>query len=360
MMAENDYHMFASILSQPAELLKAVERNVESAISFASKLKRSADCNLYLVGTGSSLHAAEIGAYFLRGAAYAYSPVRVMPISSYEFVNYTPPLRKKDAVVVVSHRGYKSYSNSSLRMAVDSGCHVAAVTGFDSTISDNDAEHVMRTVGQEKSSAHTVSLTTALGVLYSISVALSMPEASARKEAGSRMKQVSAMMEGVISDRESLRNTISGFGTIGRIWITGSGPNKIVAREGALKIQETCYLDAYGFEVEQMIHGPVRAASITDDLFIPVIWGGVDRRSSGLASAIHDAGGKVMAISNTAAEKFNCIAGGFDLEENLSPFVTLIPMQLTALYLAVLRGTNPDNFRKDEPHFAILDSKIKL
>lgn len=357
-MNETEYHMSSSILSQPPALLSVVEKNVDNAVSFSSSLKSRNAGTMYLVGTGTSFHAAELSSYFLPNEANKPA-TRAVPISSYEFANYTPALGKGDCVIVISHRGYKAYSNRSLSIAKEKGCLVGAVTGIGSTIGEKDADHVFYTVEQEKSSAHTVSLTTAMGVVLTILSSLTLPDSDFRQYAITAARNISSKMEHVLSARGSMRKRIESSGNPGRIWIAGGGPNKVAAKEGALKIQETSYRDAYGFETEQMIHGPMRAADVEDDLFIPIIWGKSGSRARELADALASAGGHVMTVSDAPSEH-NCMPTGIEIDEPLSPFLTLLPLQLTALYLALIGGTDPDSFRREERHFASIDSVLKL
>lgn len=352
--------MMAGILSQPGALTTVVQRNVGRAMEFGSQIRSRPGGTLYIVGTGTSFHCAEIAARFFSPLHPDEHGTRTIPISAYEFVNYRPALGARDTVVVISHRGYKNFSHRSLVMSVEAGCHTAAVTGIDSTISDGDSEAVFRTIEQEESSAHTVSFTTALGVMLAISAAATRDEGTAREHVLSTVDKVSRLMSQVIGERETLRRTLMEAKIPRRIWIAGGGPNSVIAKEGALKIQETCYMDAFGVEIEQLIHGPMRAASIPEDLFIPIIWGDTGGRGRELATSIMDAGGRVMTISDKTSDPHDCLLEDFDLEEYLSPFITVLPLQLTALFFSILQGTNPDNFRKDDPYFAKLDTKLKL
>lgn len=359
-MDQHPFHMETSILSQPAELQKVTERNIESILETGSGISARDGGVIYLVGTGSSLHSAELASWLFRSAPGNRSRVIARPCSSYEFVTYTPPLRKEDVVIVISHRGYKSYSNRSLGIAKRAGCLLVAVTGFDSTIGADDADAVFRTVKQEESSAHTVSLTTSLGILLSLSIAVSEAEKDARREIESTVRKIAGEMETVLKSRGRIKTILNEFDVPERIWISGSGPNKTVAHEAALKVQETSYTDAYGFEIEQLIHGPMRASDIEKDLFIPIIWGSNGSRSRELVKAISAAGGHVVTVSDSIEDLNNCLPSKSDLEEYLSPFVTLVPLQLISLYLAERKGTNPDSFRKDERHFSKIDSMLKL
>lgn len=359
-MSEQGSHMMAGILAQPGALTGVVEKNAARAMQFGSQIRTRADGTLYIVGTGTSFHCAELAARFFAPLHAGERGIRTVPLSAYEFVNYTPALRKDDTVVVISHRGYKNFSHRSLVRSVETGCHTAAVTGIDSTIGDNDAEAVFRTVEQEESSAHTVSFTTALGVMLAVSAAVTRDAGEAGEYIRSTIARVSELMSQVLGGRETLRRTLMEAKVPRRIWIAGGGPNAVIAKEGALKIQETCYMDAFGIEVEQLIHGPMRAASIPEDLFIPIIWGETGSRGRELATSIMDAGGRVMTISDRAKDPHDCLLEDFSLDELLSPFITVLPLQLAALYFSILQGTNPDSFRKDDPYFAKLDAKLKL
>lgn len=359
-MSEQGSHMMAGILSQPGALTSVLDKNIAKALEFGSQIMSRPGGTLYIVGTGTSFHCAELAARFFPPSGPGERGITAIPKSAYEFVNYTPVLRKDDTVIVISHRGYKNFSNRSLVKSVESGCHTAAVTGLDSTIGEKDAGTLFLTVEQEESSAHTVSFTAALGVLLAISASVHRKEDEARSQVLSSVKEVTGLMDGVIASRETLRRTLMDSKVPRRIWIAGGGPNSVVAKEGALKIQETCYMDAFGIEVEQLIHGPMRAASIPEDLFIPIIWGQTGGRGRELATSIMDAGGRVMTISDRTTDPHDCLQEDFNLEERLSPFITVLPLQLTALYYSIMQGTNPDSFRKDDPYFAKLDAKLKL
>jgi glucosamine--fructose-6-phosphate aminotransferase (isomerizing) len=359
-MDESEFYMYHSILSQPEKMALAVNRNMDAAIRLGSAIRSGNGGRLYLVGTGTSLHAAELAYYFFTGRGNGSAPVSAFPFSSYEFVNYPPALSKEDTVLVISHRGYKRYSRSALQMARQNGCVTAAITGIGSTVGKGDADFVFETVEQEKSSAHTVSFTSALAMLLSISIASAKQETDAKAVIRSTTEEIISLMGGIISGRDAIRSHLSGMPSIRRIWISGSGPNRIVAKEGSLKIQETCYLDAYGFEIEQLIHGPMRAASIPDDLFIPIIWGERDVRSREFVDSIAAAGGNLLTISSSSSDRYNCLHSDIHLEEYLSPFITVIPLQFIALYLAVIKGTDPDSYRSTDALFSKIDATLKL
>ncbi|MBX8632318.1 MAG: SIS domain-containing protein [Thermoplasmata archaeon YP2-bin.285] len=360
-MSETEFHMMRAILSQPAAVREAPERNRDVIAAAAESALSKASKNIYLIGTGTSLHAAEIASYFFSTFAPGINP---LPISSYEFVNYTPPIRDGDLSVVISHRGYKRYSRKSLQISREHGLQTVAVTGLNSSLSEGDADFILSTVEQEVSSAHTVSFTSALSVLLSLSMSMS-PDRHSAGEVRSLLRKIAESMERIVEARSAVSSRLSelyGQKEITRVWISGGGPDRITAKEGALKLQETSYIDAYGFEIEQLIHGPVRASSLANDMFVPIIWGngGHAERSREFCGAIAHAGGRILTVSDTPSDTGNLVPCGLTLNETVSPFVTVLPLQLIAFYLAMLRGTDPDSFRSGDPAFARIDAELKL
>lgn len=347
--------MEIAIFSQPAQIVRCVETDMDSILSFGERIAHGG--RIYLVGTGSSYHAAEIGSWFFNRKK-SKTVHEAVPLTAFRFVNYTPLLDRNDIVIVISHRGYKQYSSASVRKASELGCTVAAVTGKNSSIAEQDVDFLLRTVEQEKSSAHTVSMTASMSVLLAISLAAL--EKGNEDEIRSSISDISRQVQLALECGTHVRNMLSEMFGVERVWISGSGPNEAVAKEGALKIQETSYTDAYGFETEQLIHGPLRAANIESDLFLPVIWGKGKQRSRELVSALKAAGGRIVTISDSADDQYNCLQGNLSLEEIFSPFVTLVPLQLIALHLSAVKETDPDSFRGNDPRFRKVDEILKL
>src|SRR5262249_44961288 len=118
------YYMYEAILAQPEAFALSIRRNEEALARVAERL---ASCGqLYLVGIGTSYHAAQIGVYLLR----AYAPeTPVAALHAFDFTLYGPQLRATDAVLVVSHRGNKRYSLAALERARAAGCFTVLVTG---------------------------------------------------------------------------------------------------------------------------------------------------------------------------------------------------------------------------------------
>ena len=95
--------------------------------------------------------------------AYGGGP-DVRAVHSFDLALYGPEIRPEDCVIAVSHRGAKRYTALALEKAREKGCPTALITGEGGS-GEGRADAVFRTVAQEKSSAHTVSYTSAVAVL---------------------------------------------------------------------------------------------------------------------------------------------------------------------------------------------------
>src|SRR3712207_4541076 len=157
--SRHPYHMHDAILAQPEAFARVLEKNEGAVDEFAAG---ASSCErLFLVGIGTSYHAARVGEHLLREYG---GGVDVRAVHSFDFALYGPELAPGDCVLALSHRGTKRYTAQALQRAVEAGCRTAIVTGEGSSVSVR-TDAVFRTVAQEGSAAHTVSHTAAISVL---------------------------------------------------------------------------------------------------------------------------------------------------------------------------------------------------
>src|SRR5215212_1584204 len=256
------YHMYDAILAQPEAFVGAIERNGDAVDEFASLI---ASCErIFLAGIGTSHHATLVGEHLMR--TYGGGP-DVRAVHSFDLALYGPELRQEDCLVAVSHRGAKRYTALALGQAREKGCPTALITGEGGS-GEGRADVVFQTVAQEKSSAHTVSYTSAVAMLallagrlgYHRTGSATLPEEFLREELPEALRVALGKEDEVAAvAREHVGRR--------RIWLVGGGPSAVTATETALKIKETSYLQAEGMPTETMLHGPFQCVE-ADDLFV--------------------------------------------------------------------------------------------
>lgn len=301
--------MRAAIASQPAAL-RALLADTAPVERVARRLEGR---RVFIVGTGTSWHAANHATYLLRRTG-----VEAWAVQAMDFELDPPALHDADAVVVLSHTGHTRYARKALDGARTRGVESVLVSGHG--VADAD----LLTVEQETSAAYTASHLAALFRLAQLAERL-----GARLEGLERVPDVVASVLalpiGPVLPPARLLEFI------------GLGTNQWTAAEGALKVREAAYVAAEGLSVEQFLHGPAVAVGPTDTLVCLDGGGPGAERLAVVADAAVTAGASLHRAVHT------------ELGEPLSVFALTVEVQLIALRCAEALGTNPDSFGGDVP-----------
>ncbi len=290
--------------------LRAILADPEPAERAAAKI---AGRRLLLVGTGTSFHAANHGAWLLRDAG-----VEAWAVSSIDAALHRPRPGAGDALVLLSHTLSKKYSRDVLAEA-----RAGLVPTVVIAASGHEAD--LPTVEEETSSAYTASHLGALARLAQLTVALGGAPGILDAIPGAVEDVLSGPSPGVEPPARLLE-------------YVGAGPNAWTAAEGALKVRETARIAAEGLGVEQLHHGPAVALDERDTLVCLDGGGPAAVRLAQVAAAAEQVGVTVRRLAAPVA-----------LGEPLSIFPLTAAVQRIALECAEALGTDPDAFGYDVP-----------
>lgn len=298
------------IRSQPDELERVLTdpRTKEQVHAAAEGLHRVR--RLWVVGTGSSQHAAALGAAMLQDAGRSAHSV-----SSMQFVRNAPIVGGGDGVIVITHSGDTAYAIAARALAFTAG--LQTITIARRGIGMND---VVETVDREASETASVSYTSSLLALGMIASAMG---------ADSLTPDKLALVPG------SVRNAIETSGVeqipaARSLTFIGAGPAAISAAEGALKCREAARMVTAGYDAEYFLHGCVAPL------------GGEDRV---VALTPPDEDGFVEAIARTAGAQgigVTRIHEPAPLPTVLAQIPLAVRLQMFAARMASQRGTDPD------------------
>jgi glucosamine--fructose-6-phosphate aminotransferase (isomerizing) len=268
---------------------------------------------LWLVGTGTSLHAAELGAWMFQDAGRG-----AHAMSSMHFVNWAPPVDARDGLLLISHNAGEetAFAGAAWAMAMDGGLRVVPITRRDGHL-----PQALETVDKETSHTYTVSYTAVLLQLarlaHELGAASFPPEVVARVPDAVRAA-IAAPLTADIPQPERL------------LVLSGEGPASVTAREGALKVREAARFPAEGYDVEYLLHGhavPLNASDRLVTLAPPDTQG----LTAGVERAARAAGVPVTRVEEPS-----------DLPPLLAQIPLTVRLQVLALRFALERGTNPD------------------
>ena len=345
------YFMYDAITGQPGAIQAMLREHIGDVEEVASVI--AGKRRLHIVGIGTSWHAALIAHHWFRQLAYGSLDVHVW--HSFEFCGYPPPLNPDDAVIIISHRGTKTYSFLALEMAKAKGAYTVAISSTDPGPRLQIADAAIHTVAPERSAAFTISYTTALTVLARLATAVGAAIGNNDDLPSLRvdLESVPAKIEQVLSQTDAIQQAVEKFQGQGRFICASWGPNTANSYEVALKMKETSAVDSEGLQIEQLLHGPF--CSVDDSCLVTLVAppGPGYERALNVARASNEVGAPVWALvqqedtqlSELAAETFTLPM----VSEFWSPLVYVVPLQLFTYYLALARNTHPDLFQQDNP-----------
>jgi glutamine---fructose-6-phosphate transaminase (isomerizing) len=353
--------LYQSIHRQPEVLRDVLRREGETA-KRAGEILATAH-RVYLVGTGTSGHAAIVTEYLYRSLG-----LDAEARSAFDLANYGPRIQPDDVVVMISHRGGKTYGNRVLDWVKSTGAKSIGVTGLDSPM--HGPEVIFHTSPQETSSTHTMSYTGNLMALAMAGLAYGERAGPSPHPLRTFLEGMPAAYEGILSREHVIQPIAKSLAQSGRLVLAGAGPNVQTAREGALKVKESSYLVAEGFDFENLLHGGIQPLRPEDTAVVLVPPSAAAERATDVVRALELLGASILVIHDDAhpfptpsVDPPGPPVSTFlvpSMPEVLSPMATVLPLQILACATAEIVGTNPDSFRADDPVYKRINDSYQL
>ena len=304
---------------------------------------------IVLTACGTSWHSALIGEYMLEELTRI--PTKVEYASEFRYKN--PVVDEKTLVIVISQSGETADTLAALREAKKRGARVMGIVNtVGSTIARETDFGVYLHAGPEIGVASTKAFTSQVAALALFSLYLARRRNLSILEGRRLVAALRALPDQVASileQNDHIRELAKVYQNAPNFLYLGRGYQFPVALEGALKLKEVSYIHAEGYPAAEMKHGPI--ALIDENM--PVVFlaprDGVYHKIVSNVEEVKARDGKVIAVvSNGAAELQNVVDHFIRIPEThpaLLPILTVIPLQLLAYHVALLRGCDVDQPR---------------
>ncbi len=304
---------------------------------------------IILIGCGTSWHAGLVGEYMIEELAGV--PCEVEYAS--EFRYRSPIIDPGTVVLAISQSGETLDTLGAIREAKRHGARVIGICNVvGSSIARETDGGVYLHAGPEIGVASTKAFTSQITVLFMLAMCLGRTRrigVSEGRELVQELGQIPQKINRILTNREAIETIAAEFKDHRNFLYLGRGANFPVALEGALKLKEISYIHAEGYPAAEMKHGPI--ALIDEDMpvvFIAIKDGTYEKVLSNIEE-VRARGGRVLAI---ATEGDTAVAARADrviyvpeTHPLLTPLLSVIPLQLLAYYIAVLRGCDVDQPR---------------
>jgi len=354
-----DHFMLKEIFEQPTVIENGLRGRVERFLQDEAspilgglrpvekrlrKIKR-----IVIVACGTSYYSGLVGEYILE--EYAGIPTEVEYAS--EFRYRKPLLDSQTAVVAISQSGETADTLAAVREAKNKGSLTLGIVNVvGSTIARETDAGTYTLSGPEIGVASTKAFTSQLVVLTLWALMLGRERGMSlvmSRRIAKELKTVPMLVRKILKLSEEIKKIAKKYSWAKDFLYLGRKYNFPIALEGSLKIKEISYVHAEGYPSGEMKHGPI---ALIDEKFPSIFIAPKDsvyeKNISGMME-IKARGGKIIALATVGDKEIDKIADEViyipKTLELLTPFMTVIPLQLFAYHFGVSRGLDVDKPR---------------
>jgi glucosamine--fructose-6-phosphate aminotransferase (isomerizing) len=305
---------------------------------------------IFIVACGTSWHAALIGKYLIEEIARI--PVEVDIASEFRYRN--PLIRPNDLLIAITQSGETADTLAVQREAKRLGAKVMAICNVVGSSSAREADAVFYThSGPEIGVASTKAFTSQITALYLFTVALALKKGQTDHDMVINHLQeiltIPDKIEQILARNEEMETIAKELFKAKNFLYLGRGIHYPIALEGALKLKEITYIHAEGYPAGEMKHGPI--ALIDEE--VPVVFlapkGPLREKIISNIQEVKSRGGKIISLINQGdmdiAQLSHFSISLPDTNPYLTTILLVIPLQLLAYHIGVLRGCDVDQPR---------------
>lgn len=302
--------------------------------------------HIYITACGSSWHAGMIGKYLLE--EFAGIPVHIEYASEFRYRDLIVDARS--IIIAISQSGETADTIASLKKAKDMGALTMGICNVvGSTISRETDCGIYTHAGPEIGVASTKAFTAQVSVLFMLALHFGrknrLNKASGIQLAKS-LAEIGPYVKNIISNTESIETIAKDTVEADNFLYLGRGMGFPVALEGALKLKEISYIHAEGYPAAEMKHGPI---ALIDEKMPVVFLAPHDKTFEKVVSNIQEVKarkGQVITVTDKITKELEKLSD-YIIEVStpnlwIFPILSVIPLQLLAYHLAVLRGCDVD------------------
>ena len=349
------HFMLKEINEQPAAITATVSPRVENGLPDLrvpeltdERLRRIG--TVHLVSCGTAMHAGMVGKAAIE--ALARVPAQVEIASEFRYRN--PILRPEDLVIIISQSGETSDTLAALKLAKSRGVPVLAIVNVVGSSIARAADYVMYTyAGPEIAVASTKAYMVQMCVLYLFALRLAyargMQTDAEIRRLTAELLRAGEVIKPRLADCEQIKYLASRFVNTQSCFFIGRGFDYSLSLEGSLKLKEISYVHSDAYAAGELKHGTI--SLVTDG--VPVIALATQKqvyeKTISNAKETKSRGAKVLLFTTRDAVVPDGVADYVvrldDYDDLLMPLQLIVPLQLFAYYMAVLRGCDVDKPR---------------
>ena len=352
-----DHFMLKEIYEQPRSIKDSMRGRInakEGVVALGGirdHLQKFKNANrVLIIGCGTSWHAGLVGEYLFEDLARI--PVEVEYASEFRYRN--PVIYETDVVIAISQSGETADTLAAIELAKSKGATIFGVcnvvgSSIPRTTHGGSYTHAGPEIGVASTKAFTAQVTVLTMMALLLGHRRGMITESHYHEMLSELEAIPAKVEKVLKLNDQMKYLATLFKDARNFLDLGRSYTFPVALEGALKLKEISYIHAEGYPAAEMKHGPI--ALIDEEMPVVVIAtkGASYEKVVSNIQEVKARRGKIIAVVSEGDTIVPTLADHVievpETDEKLVPLVAVVPLQLLAYHIAVMRGCNVDQPR---------------
>ena len=351
-----EHFMFKEIMEQPEALRRCVFPRIREGevwfedFGLSEEYIRSIQ-KIYIVACGSSYHVGMVGKYNLERLTRI--PVEVALASEFRYMD--PIVNDRTLVVVISQSGETLDTMAALREARKLGGRILSIVNVVGSSIARESDEVLYTwAGPEIAVATTKAYSTQMALIDLLGLyfarILGTVEEQEYRSALDEMLLLPAKMEEVLADKDDIQYFASQYFNHDSVFFIGRNLDYALGLEGSLKLKEISYIHSEAYASGELKHGTI--SLIEDGTLVVALatYGRLFEKAMSNVVEVKSRGADVLALTTKSHEKemretANAVITIPDTHDLLLPSLGVVPLQLFAYYVALMRGCDIDKPR---------------
>ena len=350
------HFMLKEIMEQPEAIRKTAFSRIRDNRIVFEDMKFTAEqikdvSRIFIIACGSSYHVGVVGKYNLE--RLMRKPVEVCLASEFRYSD--PLVDDKTLVIVISQSGETLDTMAALREAKARGAHILSIVNVVGSSIARESDDVLYTwAGPEIAVATTKAYSTQLVLLNMLGLyfadALGTVSAAQYDEIIEELLRLPGKMEQMLENIEDIKHFASNYFNHNSVFFIGRNLDYAMGLEGSLKLKEISYIHSEAYASGELKHGTI---SLIEDGTLVIALGTYeplfDKAMSNIVE-VQARGADVLALTteSNVAEMKKTVENVISVPEThtiLQPSLGVVPLQLFAYYVALLRGCDIDKPR---------------
>ena len=348
-----DHFMLKEIHEQPEGIRNTVERRMdddgEIVLDGISLTREDIEHfnKVYIVACGTAYHAGLIGKYAIE--KFAHISVEVDIASEFRYRD--PFVDERTLFIAISQSGETLDTLAALREAKSKGARVLSVVNVVGSSVARESDDVFYTwAGPEIAVASTKAYTTQLVCMYLIGMYMGrkkeLLDDETYRSLMDELLDIPVKLGILLAKEKEVQKLAERFYRCNNVFFIGRGPDSSVSYEGSLKLKEISYINSFAIAAGELKHGTI--ALIEKDTLV-VALATQDALFEKMLSNIKEVKSRcatVLAIAKegntTVEEEADYVFYIPECPDELTPLLSVVPLQQFAYYIAKMRGCDID------------------